>query len=367
MKEGLSISVPDLGDPYRDVIVNYLSREFPANLDNKGCVMESVTAAMLASSKVRFGPTPSPESLVAIRKVISTSINDDQPIPVLCPWGSKKPSNTGIDIAELGGLKTLACLQKRVTAHYTPGIQINLRIEDIGGYYLFADEGDDARKSSEHYVADFAKLIRILGLDFINIKFESEMMDEVSYTNVAEQIRPVLTQYMTETDAYGMASISELESWKQLELLGWKGVIPMEQRDYYRERYAKLYPGIGIREQTNKLATYLAGSLARYKMKATGIEEQWGANFIQLNFAPPAPGTPAAIGDRRIYYRTLPEQMARTHLPAWRARGYLKIDSNNNVIPKIASWGEELNLEPSILMFERKGESVNVQADKLIA
>lgn len=110
----------------------------------------------------------------------------------------------------------------------------------------------------------------------------------------------------------------------------------------------------------------VAGSLARHQLKATGSEESWGSNFIQLNFAPPAPGTPAAIGDRRVYYRTLPESMTRTHLPAWRARGYLKINGND-VTPKIASFSEELGLVPNTVVFSSNGEKVSVQAHQLIA
>ncbi|MDD3531184.1 MAG: hypothetical protein PHV99_01135 [Candidatus Pacebacteria bacterium] len=109
-----------------------------------------------------------------------------------------------------------------------------------------------------------------------------------------------------------------------------------------------------------------ARSLARYKLKATGIDEDWGTNFIQLNFAPPAPGTPAAIGERRIYYRTMPEQMTRNHLPAWRARGYLKIDGSR-ITPKIASWSDVLDLEPGLIAFERAGVRVEIQADRLIS
>src|SRR5258706_484891 len=136
--DGLTIRVPDLGNPYRDMIAEFLSRTFPANLDNKGNVLEALTAAFVTTSKIRFGPSPNPESLVAIRKVLASAIEGGVPVPMLVPWGSKKPFNSAsIDIAELGALKMLMQLQDRVKPFHTPGIQINLRLEDVGGYYLF--------------------------------------------------------------------------------------------------------------------------------------------------------------------------------------------------------------------------------------
>lgn len=362
----LTVRVPDLENPYRDLVSYFMSQQFPANLQDKGTTLESVVAAIVATTRIRFGPMPNPESLVLIRGVVRNSIEKNEPIPILVPWGSKKSeSDASIDVAELSGLRMLSCLQNRVRTYYSPGVRMNLRVEDIGGYYLFADQGQSARDAGARYVKDFTTLIRVLDLPFITVKLESDLMTEEEYFKVSDEIRPFLVRYLNDTDLHGFENYKELESWKELAKRGWQGIIPTEQRDYYRSRYAKLYPGTDLRNQTERFATYLAGALGRYKLKATGTDPEWGSNYFQLNFASPVPGVPSSIGERRIHYRTLPENMARTHIPPWRAHGYLKIEGNT-VTPKLASWSEHLDLYPSTVEFERDGESVLVQADELL-
>lgn len=361
----LEIRGVDASDPYREMVERYFSREFPANLSNKGNVLDSLTDALVGNSKVRFGSLPSPETLVELRKVINKAIDDNTPINLLVPWGSKKTSNTDIDIAELGALKMLACLQKRVSIFHPKGLRVNMRIEDTSGFHMFADEGPEALAASVKYCKDLVTLIKVLDLNFITPKLESTMMSKESYDERTDYLMAVFYDYLTETDAHGLESREELSSWNKMVELGWTGVIPFEMRDFYRDRYTKFYPSLDARSRTLKLAEYLAGALVRYKLNATGIESDWGKNFIQLNFAPPAPGTPTSIGERRLYYRTLPEDMTRNHSPAWRAHGYIKI-KDDVVTPKLASWGEKLDLETSYLEFSRGEHKVRVRVDEMI-
>jgi hypothetical protein len=56
---------------------------------------------VVGTGQTRFGPLPSPESLVAIRDHLRRRIADRDPIRLLVPWGSKKPTNTAtVDLAE---------------------------------------------------------------------------------------------------------------------------------------------------------------------------------------------------------------------------------------------------------------------------
>ena len=361
MQNSISVEIADLKNPYREVIAAYLSRHLQASTQIAATLLDSVTAEMVSSGKIRFGPSPSPESLVVIREVIARSIQAGTPIPVLCPWGSKKPNNTGIDVAELGALKTLLCLQERVTRHYPPGLDLRLRIEDIGGYYLFADQGPRAREASIAYVSQLQKLIAVVNPGFIHPVLESQMMTEAQHNALAEKVRPYIEQYIVDTDEHGFDDYQNLPSWLELREFGWQGLISIDQRNYYRQRYACLYPGTDQSAHTKMLATYLAGSLTRHRLKATGARSEWGKYFIQLNFAPPVPDTPSSLGDRRIYYRTLPENLTRTHLPPWRARGYLKI-AGREVVPKLASWSEPMELEPVTVCIKGNGQEVDLNA-----
>ena len=122
-------------DPYTGLITQFLVREFPGVITpNSSVLLDVLTDAIVGSKQVRYGPRPNPESLVAIRKVISLSLTSGQPIPFLIPWGSRKPKlGANIDVAEISALKTLVCLNNRVKAHYEPGVQMNVRLEDTSG------------------------------------------------------------------------------------------------------------------------------------------------------------------------------------------------------------------------------------------
>lgn len=361
----LRVTVEDTGNPYQSSIASFLAREFHASTGTTDSILEAVTNEFVGSGQIRFGPVPSPESIVAIRSVISKCVEANLPIPILCPWGSRKPNNTGVDIAELSALKTLSCLGKRIQAHYPPGICIRMRIEDIGGYYLFADEGPIVRHATKTYMEGLLRLIHVLDVKFVKPVPESTLMDEDVYNEVADKAQQILLQYISETDVRGLDSHQDLASWQQLEQMGWKGSIPLEQRAYYRERYERLYPGRERSEYTKMLAIYLAGSHARYHLRGTGIDESWGKDsHLQISFCPPVPGMPASMSNRTIHYRTLPEKMARTHLAPWRARGYLRI-SGDQIAVKISSWNEHLDLQPSTITLHRGDVSVEILAPTL--
>jgi hypothetical protein len=329
-----------------------------------GDVTVLVTLAILGSSKVRLGPMPEPSSLAAINAIVAKAIDEERPIPLLMPWGSKKPDNGTVDVAELGAFKTLSALQERVKLHYAPGIELRMRIEDLSGDYLFKEEGEAALNGSALYLREFRKLLFVLGLPFVTPLYETLMMDPHVYNALVDELRPVFMRYIRDIKAFGIVDDPSLESYRQLSSLGWKGFIPSEQRNFYTSRYMLADPSMTDEAADWKLSGYLASILGRIRLRGYGSED-WGKDFINLSFAPPVPGTPPAFAERRVYYRTLPEQMSRTHIPPWRARGYLRVE-RDRVLTKIASWHEDLDLQPETVTLSRDFETVTVRAPQLL-
>lgn len=353
---------PDLDDPYRESILAFFGRSFPSVVANSAATLDGVTAAFIASGQIRLGPTPNPEALVAIRDVLRTWIELDQPIPVLTIWGSKKASNDhGIDIAEVSGLKTIRCLDERVRRFYMPGIQVRMRVEDLSGWVIFEDEGVAARRSSDNYVRDMMRLTRIMAGDIIKPVLESSIMDEKEYRKRSNTAFRVIRAYLSAVEA-GEDAMADLG---HLRDIGWKGTIPQEQRDFYKGRYKASFPGISEQQIITKMAWYFACSLARYQMHGLGDDPSWGGKHIVLSFVPPIPGMPEALTSKRIYYRTLPENLARTHIPPWRARGYLKI--NGHAIPKLATWHEPLVVHEASTVISNDIDSVRVSTPYVVA
>lgn len=345
-----------LSDPYTSIIKKKIIGQFPIVFQRDSSqVLEGIMKELLASAKLRFGPLPSPESIVRLREIVRKYVAQSLPIPLLVPWGSKKVANGySVDTAELSAIKMLTCLGSRVEAVYTPGTQIVLRVEDLSGFTLFKDEGQPAIESSNRYVDDLEKLVRILNP---SIKFQKEtlMHNASDYEKTAEEFIPIMHEHLKNPT---------VDSLNNLKEYGWKGDIPQHQLEYYLERYAKIY-GSDAEQQIAKLAVYFGTAWARHKLNMIGDLPEWEKDYIQINFAPPVPGAPTDIVSNFIHYRTTPSTQTRDHLPPWRAKGFLEI-SEDRVKFKLASWRKEMPCNSHKLVLEKGGESITLNTRYLI-
>jgi hypothetical protein len=354
--------------PYGDALEECLGECFCLDpLDGQGkSTVDKILGEIAGRGQCRAGCALDSYTMQSIAEIIARQVAVGNPIPMLCPWGSRKPFHTGVDVADLGGLRMIECLDERVKAHYSPGIAVNMRIEDVGGHYLFADTGEAGREASRTYVDGLLDLTKVLGIGCLRVIPESNLMTEADHSALARDCQDVLEIYIHETDSVGVENRNSLKSWDDACALGWQGEIPFAQREYYRSRYRRLYPGRTEGEYTRRLAGYFASSLARYKLYASGASSEWGNDFLTLNFCPPVPGIPFSMNSRTVYFRTFPEKMAKTHIPPWRARGYFKIQDGYPHM-KIASPTEPLSLCPCTMMMERDGVRVQIQTPYITA
>jgi hypothetical protein len=321
--------------------------------------LDLLTDAIIASGQVRFGPKPSPESLVAMREVISHWTAKGEPIPFLLGWGSEKPDGSGVDIAELFALKTLSCLNSRVKAYYPAGLQFNIRVEDASAPHLFFERQEAARREAALYTNGFVNLAKVIGVDsFVKVLPESTMTTETSFNIQADGILPVMEQHVNAPED---AAIRQ-----HLLAFGWKVPLSNETIGYFRDRYAKLYPDKTEAQQKHLLARYFAGALARHSLGITGVDKAWQGKFLELSFVQATPGIGADRSLRRIYYRTMPSNITSNHCPAWRSKGYLKI--NGEVTASLASYShlDGLTFNPNVITLTDGTISQSVQADYVI-
>jgi len=150
----------------------------------------------------------------------------------------------------------------------------------------------------------------------------------------------------------------------KLKEIGWSGIIPQLQRQYYYDTYKRLYNS-GLEECIERLSIYMAQSLSRKQLNMSG-KGGW-SKFIQITFCPPVPGVPSGYDHNFIYYRTVPISQARTHICPWRAKGYLRI-SGDKVCSKICSLTEykEKELIPSTLTLTKDELSVTIDTSYVL-
>lgn len=298
-------------DVYNELIKNAITLTFPTTVvTNNEQKLEGVVKELIATQNIRFGPAPNPESHVAIRSVVRKAIEKNFPIPILIPWGSKKADNKiSVDIAEIMALKMLSCLNQRISQIYPAGININIRVEDLSGYYIFSDEGDAAITSSQMYVNDFVKLINILGLTTFIIPVKETILCSKDNFNIkSDEFTELILAYLITSDKIGVEN--SIATFAALEKVGWRGLIPIEQRQYYYNRYQKLY-GCDQNAARIKLAKYLASCLARRQLLMRGDDPEWHNEFLEITFCPPIPGVPDSLISKRLYYRTIHAKYTR--------------------------------------------------------
>ena len=352
----------NLADAYANSIVTFIKREFPVFVQPKDhALLDLLTDAIVGTGQVRFGSKPSPESLVSMREVISHWTNLNAPIPFLIGWGSEKPDGSGIDLAELFAMKTLNCLNARVKQFYPQGVQFNVRVEDASAPHLFFERREAARKEAALYTNGFVNLAKVLGVDsFVKLLPESTMIEEATFNKEADSILPFMEQHVNDVNNEGIRY--------QLARLGWKVPLSNDTIGYFTDRYAKLYPELTKAQQMHLLARYFAGALARHSLGITGIDKAWQGKFLELSFVQPTPGIGTHRALRRLYYRTLPCSISSNHVPAWRGKGYLKMEHGDEVSASVISFNclEGLNFNKNVITLTDGNISQDVQADYIV-
>jgi len=337
-------------DVYAEQIKTFLSLTFPSSISNdRKVLLETLTSLIIGSKQSRYGAIQDPESLVSLREVINGSISNGDSIPIIVPWGgSKQSSFLGVDIADVCALKQIQCMYNRVLDSYKPGLNILIRLEDLTDKVIFGVGERDAQ--IENYTIAIQKLIKILNIP-VKSFLESEIMGPHEFLEASRKYGQTIFMALNQK--------TEEKKFHLLKSIGWTGIIPEEQFNYYVKCYAKFYPTLSVEKRFEKICMYFGSSLARKNLHGTGVDK-WAIN---LSFAPPIPGAP---GGRRIYYRTIPERFTNCHKAPWIGKGYLRI-KGRKIYPNIAGWdGEGFNYQPMKIELTNDKVSTIVDADYVI-
>jgi hypothetical protein len=324
-----------LGDenPYSEIICTYFAKQFHRSMKlSPSQLLDTLTDIIVGDKSLRYGPIPKPESLVVIRSVIETKIEQLLPIPILVPWGSIKSDFSGsVDVAEVSAIGQLLRVAHTVKQYYAPGVEIVVRVEDTSGLGLFKMEASysEIHNNSFEYSRSMDYLVRLAAGEDVNMKVvkESQMPNATKFSETVENLVPFFLKYLEDTDTMEditLASVTPLGSYEALRINGWKGIISREQRDYYYNSYRKLYPW-NEAQIRRRLAMYFAGSLTRHQLNMTGKLPHWENSFIQAAFLQSIPGVPKGYNSNYVFYRTIPLEDGRTHMPPWRSKGYIEV------------------------------------------
>lgn len=165
----------------------------------------------------------------------------------------------------------------------------------------------------KRYIADLRNMAILLseGDGFITVLTEEEM-GGCAMLNTAEKLYPVFQQAWEGDDS-------------GIRKLGWTGGVSQEWRNYLEERNHKLHPEQPPELHRELSCRYLAMLFARVKLHLRGSDPEWQVDYkhLEISFAPPLPHAPRI--STRVFYRTLPIQQTKLHIPYWRAKGFFRL------------------------------------------
>ncbi len=341
-------------DPYTHTIESFIGREFPiiAKKTTED-MMEAIVSEFFASKQYRIGPKPSPESEVKIRDVVRRAVEANRPIPILIASAAiKVPIGESMDVAELSALRVLNCLNDRIRAHYTPGTNIRIRMEDLTEYAISSDV-PNIGCHVENYTREFKALVRVLDFaGFITPVPESSLADPKHFLELVDTYAAFFYDYLALQSSIASLKLSDA---------GWKGGVSPEMQSYLTERLAKLYPEKPIRARMVDMSRYFAAILARRNMDAMGNDKTFDGR-LEISFAPALPDTPKV--STRVYYRTVPLNQSSFHAPYWNAKGHLRINENGDTRIALGSWTDTYTPGQLVITHVRNARTpVTLRAD----
>lgn len=311
-------------EDFRGCIESVVHNKFSQTCRPGQRCVDTVYELMLGTQQLRYGSRPGSDAEETMKRGIAHFMENGLPINVCVPWGSEKPDlSRSCDITELMAFRQLETVNETVKQVYEPGLSALMRVEDHTGTTLF-DFEPSYQQSSQKYCTDLRNLGDILGLSFLDFHLESEVLGTRAsdFDSKFQAIWPKFCAYLNDSDEVFESEWEALSAYQTLKSLGWIGLIPKTQRDYYKAYYERTYPTWSKLRVNEYLAKYFAQALVRYEFGLTGKRT---VHDIKLHFYKSVPGTSKVLERQSIYYRTMPLRFTDEHIPPWRAIGYVQI------------------------------------------
>ena len=213
------------------------------SLGDLGPDPEAVTAhimeLLVASKKERLGAKPTPAAAAALRAIVLAYVQRGEPVPALsvCAPCKLPDFEQPLDVAEMIMLRRLALLAEQVRRVYPPGLQINLRIEDLTVLSCMPQAMQPRlRPSIERYVQGLRDLNRTLGYEAsIHLVAESDLAVETEFMAKVAELSPLFRAYLDETND-APPGHEQFASYQALNAVGWRFDISAQQREYVAKK-----------------------------------------------------------------------------------------------------------------------------------
>ena len=294
---------------YESIIEKFFYTEVPNQNVSKSVRFEAISDAVIGTKQLRYGPRPSPEDQVEIRKVIQHALDKNIPLTIFLPWACRKQDSSELDVLEFMAVKQLRTLQETLDS-FGLHVTYQFRVEDASDSVLFNDYNHETFTVSaqvEKYLQSFSKLANCL-LRASIVRTELQKTSLNTFVDTVDSNKPLVRDMLS-----GISTRQDFIAFAP------------EQKQYFEDLYEKLYPAESFSERRERLVTYFSCVFARRQLNAV-CRPDYPHLFATVSH--PVPGDP--VRDSRLYYRTMPERVTNTHRAPWLSRGYFLIDDREN-------------------------------------
>ena len=281
-------------------------------------VAQSITNLFLKRGVRMKGPLLPEQQKSEMRKRVAASTSLGEAIPAVVQFGGSKTAQycpyPDPDLAEWMAMEQLARICGEVQRLYPPGIRVQLILADEFYAHVFG-----ADETIEPYCGGMEAMLGSIGLDFIRpvrlrdlVQAANPEAVELSY----QRNREILERYWRTGDQ---------RAWADLENAGWKGKLPLEQREHYlaraghvltKKRFEKARLDV---EAESAVLRFLAYALVIAQYDLAGRRNP---RMLDLSFVPRSPGEPRDLF-KKFYIASCPPGGSGKSAPPWTAQGML--------------------------------------------
>jgi hypothetical protein len=321
-------------------------------------------------------------NFTSIRDTAAQYIAAGLPIEGVTFWGGARQygqgDKLGIDAADLLALLRYEAMHRNVkAAGHAPGVKVQLVFEDLGRRFM----GDDTigmRMRVKEYEREMKQLVaatstcvtftpesqiiaqnevppkvrEILGLDpHAKMKGSDELFFQVAtkaenviYDYLRRTEKPDAKAPVDANDSEGFSRVENLAEYQAMEKLGFKGGIPVLQRESVRTR-TKLRlgnPELSDEALDRHVAKYFAQGFARavFNLRVgTSIpkESKEPLPTLSYSFLPYPPGTPSSMITRRVELTAVSDTGKDKVVPCWGGCAVMGADGSIRLTSGVAT------------------------------
>jgi hypothetical protein len=304
---------------------------------------------LIGTKKTRLGPRPCEEHFDYLEGIVNRYVAADIPIELITMWGGQKGYGVcdgffSAEIMDVMAMRRFAAVNAMVQQLHRPGIHVRVVWEDLTEMVMShcgtLNVSNHVHTYREHLVA----LMNAMGINYVDIVCETTLLCQQG-VSISGFLSDVCRYSAAMYDYWQASRLTPTSEWEQLSeyttlrSLGWTGIIPQEQREYYIQRAKTENPLSDTDEHIKGICTYFAIALARYQhkmLRATANDANGAIPPIKMSFVPYPPGTPHAMSKGRVELKVKDGKGSNKTIPPW--AGFAVFVGNDASLISVNGW-----------------------------